>query len=141
VRLRGSCPLAHGILGLVLNYCGNTDEAVREIREALQLEKIYPVWMLAVLATAYRDGGDFGLSISAAKESLRLDEKTRDALLVLCSDYQLAGEHEEARRVAEHVAKQAPDFRLSTYSAMHPYKDAATLGRIVGALREAGLPE
>ncbi len=141
VRLRNSCPLAHGILGMVLNYCGNTDEAIREIRQALQLEKIYPVWMLSVLAVAYRDGGDVTRSISAARESLRLDDKTRDALLVLCSDYQLAGDHEEARRVAGHLTTRAPDFKLSTYSASQPYKDAATLERVVGALRQAGVPE
>jgi len=141
VRLRCSCPLAHGILGMVLNYCGNTDEAIREIRQALQLEKVYPVWMLSVLAVAYRDGGDVSRSISAAKESLRLDDKTRDALLVLCSDYQLAGEHEEARRIAQHLTQRARDFTLSAYSASQPYKDRATLERVVGALRAAGLPE
>jgi TolB-like protein len=141
VKLRESCPLAHGLLGLVLNYCGDARAAIREVREALQLERVYPVWLLTVLAAAYRDSGDVGLSITAAKESLRLDPAERDALLVLCSGCQLAGEREQAKRVSDDIMDCDPAFRLSTYAESQPYKHAASLETVTQALRSAGLPD
>ena len=141
VKLRESCPLAHGLLGLVLNYCGDAGAAIREVRAALQLERVYPVWLLTVLAAAYRDSGDVELSISAVRESLRLDPGERDALLVLCSDYQLAGEHEQAKRVSDDIIDRDPPFRLSTYAESQPYKNAASLESVMQALRDAGLPD
>ncbi len=140
-QLRNSCPLAHGLLGVVLNYSGDARGAVREVREALQLERVYPVWLLTILAAAYRDSGDVGRSISAVKESLRLDPQERDALLVLCSDYQLAGEHDDAKRIADDVMDRDRTFRLSTYAESQPYRDAAPLERVMQALRDAGLPD
>ena len=41
-KLRTSCPLAHGLLGLVLNFCGDPEAAVDSVKEALRLEKVYP---------------------------------------------------------------------------------------------------
>lgn len=141
VRLRESCPLAHGLLGLVLNYCGDATGAIREVRKALQLERIYPVWLLTVLAAAYRESGNIELSISTVKESLRLHPEETDALLVLCSDYQLAGKNEQAKLVSVDFMNHDPTFRLTTYAESQPYKNAETLESVMQALRDAGLPD
>ncbi len=69
VKLRTSCPMAHALLGLVLNFCGDAGLAVKNVREALQLEKVYPTWLIDILAAAYRDCGAVDLSIPAAIES------------------------------------------------------------------------
>ncbi|MBT8489225.1 MAG: hypothetical protein KJO65_10425, partial [Gemmatimonadetes bacterium] len=139
--LRNSCPLAHGVRGLVLNYCGDSTRAVQEVQQALNLERVYPPWLLTWLATAYRDGGQVENSIATARQSLRMDPKERDALLVLCSDYQLAGRSDDARRIADDVRRRDPDFRLATYAEGHPYRDVAVLDRLTAALRAAGLPD
>jgi class 3 adenylate cyclase len=97
VKLRTSCPLAHALLGLVLNFCGDADSAVKSAREALQLERVYPTWLIDILAAAYRDCGEVDLSIPAAEESLRLNPQSNDARLVLCSDYQLSDNHDHFR--------------------------------------------
>lgn len=141
VLLRESCPVAHGVLGLVLNYCGDPQAAVREVREALRLERIYPTWLLTVLATAYRDRGDLDLSISTVRESLRLDPEERDALLVLCSGFGLAGEIDQAKSVADDIMAREPTFQLSAYAATQPYRDREALEPVMDALRKAGLPE
>ena len=125
----------------MLNYCGDSQRAVQEVREALSLEKIYPPWLLTWLAAAYRDGGQVENSIATARQSLRMDPKERDALLVLCSDYQLAGRSDGARRIADDVRETDPHFRLSTYAKGHPYRDEALLDRLTAALRAAGLPD
>jgi class 3 adenylate cyclase len=141
IELRSSCPLAHGLLGLVLNYSGDARAAIKRVREALQLERVYPAWMINVLATAYRDCGEVELSIPAAKESVRLDPQQNDARLILCSDYNLAADHDQARRVAAEIIASDPTFRLSTYAKSQPYKTRAPLERVIEALREAGLPD
>ena len=140
-KLRSSCPLAHGLLGLVLNYCGDAKSAVRSAKEALQLEKVYPAWLIDILAVAYRDCGDVELSIPAAKESLRLNPKNNDARIILCSDYELSNAHGQARRVADEIITSDPAFRLSDYAKSQPYKNPAALDRLIGILREAGLPD
>ena len=140
-RLRSSCPLAHGLLGLVLNYCGDAESAVKSVKQALQLEKVYPVWLIDILAVAYRDCGEVALSIPAAKESLRLNPRNNDARLILCSDYKLAADHDQARRVADEIIASAPTFRLSDYAKSQPYKNPAALDRLMDILREAGLPD
>lgn len=141
VELRTSCPLARGLLGVVRNYYGDSRAAVNDIREALQLERVYPTWLIDVLAAAYRDCGEIDLSISAAKESLRLDPGKNDPRLVLCSDYQLADDHERARDLAAKIVNSDPGFRLSTYARNQPYKDPEMLDRVINSLRKTGLPE
>jgi adenylate cyclase len=141
VELRSSCPLAHGILGLVRNYYGDARAAVKDLRKALQLERVYPTWLIDVLATAYRDCGEVELSISAAKESVRLDPDKNDARLILCSDYQLSADHDQAQRIAEEIIHSDPTFRLSTYAERQPYKNPAPLERVIESLRATGLPE
>jgi adenylate cyclase len=141
VELRASCPLAHGMLGLVLNYNGHARAAVRSIREALHLQRVYPPWMINFLAAAYRDCGDVDMSISAAKESLRLSPEKNDAQLILCSDYEFAADRQKASEVAESIIDSNPTFSLTAYAKSLPYKDPATLDHLIVALREAGLPE
>ncbi len=140
-ELRSSCPLAHGLLGLVFNYCGDAESAVKSVKEALQLEKVYPAWLIDILAAAYRDCGEVELSIPTAKESMRLNPRNIDARLILCSDYNLTAEKDQARRVADEIIASDPAFRLSTYAKSQPYKNPAALEHLIEALREAGLPD
>jgi adenylate cyclase len=141
VELRSSCPLAQGLLGLVLNYSGDAGAAVKSIQRALQLERVYPAWMINILAAAYRDSGNIELSILVAQESVRLDPHKNDARLILCSDYKLAANHEQAQSIADEIIASDPAFRLGTYASSQPYKNSAPLDRVIEALREAGLPD
>ena len=141
VELRSSCPLAHGLLGVVLNYNGDARAAIRSIREALQLQRVYPPWLINFLATAYRDCGEVKLSITAAEESMRLNPNKNEAELILCADYKLAADHAQARSTAEQIIASNPSFSLASYAKSQPYKDPAQLDRVIGALRDAGLPE
>jgi len=140
-ELRASCPLAHGLLGLVLNFCGDAESAVKSVQEALSIEKVYPAWLIDILAAAYRDCGEVELSVPAAKESIRLNPQNNDARLILCSDYALAADQDQARRVADEIIASDPAFRLSTYAKSQPYKNPAARERLIASLREAGLPD
>lgn len=139
--LRTSCPLAHGLLGLVLNFSGDAPSAIRSVKEALRLEKVYPAWLIDILAAAYRDSGDVNLSLPAAKESIRLNPQGNDARLILCSAYALSGQLERAQQVAEEIMATDQAFRLSAYAENLPYKNPRMSERVTGALRQAGLPQ
>lgn len=141
VELRGSCPLANVVRGLVLNYSGDPTSAVRDIREALHLQRVYPPWMINSLAVAYRDSGDIDLSISAANEALRLKPGTSETQLVLCSAYAFGDDPGEARSVANSILGREPSFSLAQYADSIPYKQDDTRNKIIAALRESGLPD
>jgi len=72
---------------------------------------------------------------------MRLDPQKIDAQLVLCSDYALAADQDHARSTADKIMASDPAFSISTYAESQPYKDSTPLDRIIGALRDAGLPE
>jgi TolB-like protein len=141
IGIRPSCSLAHGILASVRNYCGDSLNAIKNVREALLLERIYPPWMINILATAYRDSGKVQLSIPAAREALRLDSQQTEARVILCSDYNLENARDNARQVAQEIIATEPAFRLSAYAEKQPYKYSETLNRVIDGLRDAGLPD
>jgi adenylate cyclase len=141
LRTRPSCSLTHAISADVRNYSGDPIGAIKNAREALLLERIYPPWLINVLATAYRDSGKVRLSIPAAKEGLRIDPRQTEARIILCSDYSLDDSREEGRQIAQEIIAADPRFRLSTYAEKKPYRNAETLQRLIDVLREAGLPE
>ncbi len=74
-------------------------------------------------------------------ESVRLYPQNNDARLILCSNYKLNADHDQARRVADEIIASDPAFRLSAYAKSQPYKNPAALERLIASLREAGLPE
>ncbi len=141
VEIRSNCPLAHGQLAYVQNFCGDPQGAIKSARYALYLERVYPAWLINVLAIAYRDGGEVGLSIPAASEAARLNPQQIDARLILCSDYALLDRVEQAREFAQEIVSLDPAFSIARFGKTQPYKDAAALEHLIVALRKAGLPE
>ena len=141
VAQRLSCPLAIGIFADVLHYCGKSDQAVKQIKKAVRHSRIFPPWMVNVLAQSYRDTGQIIPSVSVAHESLRLDPENLEAHVVLCTNYGLSNSLEDARRVGQEILRIDPSFSTPRYVATQPYKESATLEVIAKALREAGLPD
>jgi hypothetical protein len=94
-----------------------------------------------MLATAYRDVGEIGTSISTAESGLKLDPNDREIKVVLCSDYSLAGQPQRARALARDIISAEPMFSVRSYAGSQPYQDIATLDRLCEGLRQAGLPE
>ena len=131
--------MAHGLLGLVLIYSGDPESAVSSAKEALNLERVYPPWLINILATAYRDCGKIEYSIPAVLESIKHQEGN-EARLILCSDHVRMSKPDEARRVAEEILAADPAFTLSTYAQSQPYKNSATLDNLISSFRSAGLP-
>ncbi len=140
IGYRANCPFAIGQLGVTRTYTGDPDGGIKHAREAMSLRLIQPPTLVNALAIAYRDSGAFDLSIPAAEEAARLDPSFSDALVTQCSDYALGGDAARATQAAQQVLAAAPDFTVAEYARQQPYRDAATLERISGALKTAGLP-
>jgi tetratricopeptide (TPR) repeat protein len=141
VAQRLSCPLAIGIFADVLQYTGKPDQAIKQIKKALGHSRIFPPWMVNVLAQSYRDTGQIIPSVSVAHESLRLDPENLDGHVVLCTDHSLSNSPEDARRAGQEILRIDPSFSIPRYVETQPYKDSASLDVIAKALHEAGLPD
>ncbi|MCK5363045.1 MAG: hypothetical protein KAR22_08765, partial [Gammaproteobacteria bacterium] len=85
--------------------------------------------------------GQIAPSVAVANECLRLDPENLDAHVLLCTDYSMSNSADDARRVAQEILSIKPAFSISAYIETQPYRDNRTLEGIVGALREAGLPD
>jgi class 3 adenylate cyclase/TolB-like protein len=141
VLVRTSCPLARAVHSNVLHFNGQHDRAIKNVKTAVKHARVYPPWMANVLSASYRDSGQIAPSISVANECLRLDPENLDAHVLLCTDYSMSNSADDARRVAQEILSIEPSFSISAYAETQPYKDSKTLQGIVGALRDAGLPE
>ena len=53
----------------------------------------------------------------------------------------MTADHDQAQRVAGEIIANDPAFSLAAYAKGQPYKDPASLERLITALRESGLPE
>jgi TolB-like protein len=137
---RPSCPLANGLLAEVMRFCGKPDQAITRMNEAMKLTRTFPPWMINTLAAALRDNGEIEASIAAANEAARLFPDDLDGLTTLCCDYILSQSMKEARQVAKDIRRCDPSFSIARYAESQPYKDKATLDRIVENLECAGLP-
>ena len=141
VCIRPQCIYANGHLGNILYYYGKPGEAAERVKCAIRNTPAYSPWLVDILAASYKETGQLDNATAAAREALRLKPDDLDARFVLIGAYQSAGRHERAREIAQEVLAIQPDFSLTEWSARQPYREPATLERVVESLRAAGLPE
>jgi TolB-like protein len=130
VAARPSCNGAFAIKSSVLNFLGRPREAIEFAQYAVRLTPVYPAEFPAVLAAAYHDSGRYDEAVAAAEASLRLRQDDIDPLLILAA----------ARGVAAKVQDLDRSFHLAEFAETQPYRNPLDLERLLGRLREAGLP-
>ena len=140
LEIRPNCPMANFNLANILHYCGHSDEAVEVMEEAIRISPVHPSWFQSGLAAAYRGIGEVEKSIDAAKMGVKINSTDLDAHLILCGDYMISGFLEEAKSLAREIIELDPKFSLDKYADTQPYKNEATLNRLIDELREVGLP-
>jgi adenylate cyclase len=141
VERRPNCPTANSYLANVLHYCGRPAEAITKLKEAIRITPVYPPWYMSLLAAAYRESGQLGPSMTAARHAIRLNDRDLEPRLILCSDQVLAGQSQQARQMAQEIVALDPTFSTASYVASQPYKEEESLKRLTESLRAAGLPE
>ncbi len=139
-EIRPNCPTANSTLANILHYCGHSNEAVEIMEEAIRISPMHPSWFQSGLAAAYREIGEVDKSIDAAKKGVQINSKDIDAHVILCGDYKFSGLLEDAKNSAREIINLDPHFSLDKYADTQPYKNEATLNRLIDDLREVGLP-
>ena len=139
--------LAHGpnwfssyaSLGRFLNYAGRPEEAIGFAEQARRFSPRTPIYYLPVLGQAYYLTGRYEEAITALKKVLALNPNQIDAHLGLAASYGEFGQEAEAQAEVAEARRISPNFSLEGSRQRLPYKDPATLERVLAALRKAGL--
>jgi tetratricopeptide (TPR) repeat protein len=92
---------SHGTLFGALMVARRYDESIAQIKKSLEMHKVYGSY--ALLGNAYAGKGDYGASIIAYKEAIRLGSKQTYHLICLGAAYAGAGEREKARAVLKQL--------------------------------------
>jgi adenylate cyclase len=139
VSARPSCPSAYSLKASVLIYLGRASEAIEHAQYALRLTPVHPPMHSAILASALYGSQRYEAAITAAKTAIELDESLVDPYLFLSAASVVLDRVEEARRAAQKVLDLKPDFSLSEFAEVQPYKEQKDLDGLIDQLRSAGL--
>jgi TolB-like protein len=117
---------------------GRTGEGLEHIRKAFRLNPFPASWYYLALGQAQYALRDY----EAAIETLSRDETYRtSSRRFLAASLAQLGRLDEARAEADLFLVGNPDFTISHWAAMEPFRDAATRDHFVDGCRKAGLPE
>ena len=141
VTLDPNDAVGHAWLAEILTLSGRPGDAFAPIQKALRLDpqsSTVPRW---TLAHAYYQSGRHDQAAKALQEVAALNPRFQPARLILVSAYAETGRDEEARAEAGEIMKLWPDISLAAREKRWPFKNRATLERIMVNCRNAGLPE
>jgi adenylate cyclase len=130
---------SYASLGRFLNYAGRPEEAIGFAERARRFSPRTPIYDLPVFGQAYYLTGQYEEAITALKKVLALYPNQIDAHLGLAASYSESGQEAEAQAEVAEVLRISPNFSLEGSRQRLPYKDPATLERVLAALRKAGL--
>jgi class 3 adenylate cyclase/TolB-like protein len=138
VSARPSCPASFAMMADILNYLGESGEAIEHAQHAFRLSPIHPQIFPAVLASAYHGAGRYEDAMVAAKGAIELDPTKIEPYLILTACAVVLGQAKEAQRAAREVLALKPGFSLDVFAGTQPYKDPEHLDRLVDQLKSAG---
>jgi tetratricopeptide (TPR) repeat protein len=125
------------MLAYTYTYSGEPETAIDWVRQAIRNRPYPPNWYHWVLSRAYRLAGK---AKEASRELLASDAGTTDVSLVeliLC--HAEMNRPHEARLAAQQLLALSPEFSISRFALLAPYKDPQQAERERGVLRKAGL--
>jgi adenylate cyclase len=140
VSLSPSTSETVGWLGFCLNYMGRRDEAIEVLKRALRLDPFPPTTVILFMGVTYRDAERYDEAIETCGRIISIEPDFLFAHTCLASAYSLSGRDEEARAEAAEVLRINPNFTLKNLARM-PYRNPEDLERMLGSLRDAGLPD
>jgi TolB-like protein len=139
VLARPSCDLSYVAKANILNYLGQSTEAIDLAKFAIRLAPVYPPFFQQTLAAAFYGSGQYEEAIDSAKKVLESDNDNVDALLILAGANAALDQQEEASQAAAKIKRITPDFSLKKYAETQPYRDPKVLDQVTSMLQMAGL--
>ncbi len=143
VELQPSDADAHAFLGITLSFAGEGEEAVKAAESALRLDPQFKSGpYLNLLGISQFIAGRYSEAIEAYRRNVAQGGPMGAPMLhPWAAAYVAVGRMEEARDTANELLKFFPEFSLKRYRMLHIYKREEDSRRLVGYLRQAGLPE
>ena len=136
-----NCAVAWARSGTTLAYMGRGDEALHRVNNALRLSPFDPLdyAFYTTNGTAALVAGRVDEAVAWLAKARRRNEGYRAAFRLQIAALAMAGELEEARELAVEFMQMEPAFHVGAFGSWYPLTEPH-LGRMLDALRQAGLP-
>ncbi|MDR3530090.1 MAG: adenylate/guanylate cyclase domain-containing protein [Rhodopila sp.] len=137
-----SCAWAWGYSSLTRGYLGDIATSIARAERAVRLSPLGAdsFWLEHYLSQAYYLGGRYDDAIGWGRMSAAHAGANTSNLRCLIASLVAAGEVDEARKLAQHLLRLVPTFRLATFRARTPLPgDVRDL--FSERLRRAGVPD
>jgi adenylate cyclase len=141
VELSPNSAESNFVYGMVLSLATRYDEAIPILKKAIRLNPVKPINYLNQLAAAYLHTKQYEKAIPLWNQTIERNPDYYYAHLLLTVAYQLTGKADKARESAAELMRVRPKFSVSMLEKRAISSDRESKERILGALREAGLPE
>jgi adenylate cyclase len=141
LRERPSCQAAYGLRANILNYYGRPLDAIPLAKQSIRLSPVAQTFFPEVLATSCYLAGRFEEAIATAHQTLELAPDSLNARVVLAASLVETGRLDAAREAAREILAMDPGFTIERFAGSQPYRDPATLARLVDSARTAGLDD
>jgi adenylate cyclase len=137
-----SCAWAWAYSGLTCGYLGDITTAIARTERAVRLSPIGAdsFWLEHYLSQSYYMAGRYEDAIGWGRMSAAHAGANTSNLRVLVAALVADGEMDEARKVAQHLMRLVPTFRLTTYRARTPLRGEVR-DQLIDRLRQAGVPD
>jgi adenylate cyclase len=129
------------VFAVILNKCGQSERAIEQIRKAIRLCPVYPLWFLSALGQVLRVLGRTEEAIGAYTEMIKRYPDSLEGQVGLAEILGRAGRMTAAKKAAAEVLRINPEFSISEYVGNLSYRDSTEITRFEEGLRKAGLPE
>lgn len=121
-----------------LQYIEREMEGIDLVRKAMRLNPFYPDWYWNIMGRCWHAMGRYADAVDAF-ERIEIPPFWVNAYLAACN--QQLGRIDRAKLHRNRTLEEYPGFRISEYSRLFPYRNAAIRERLLDTLRTAGLPD
>ena len=140
IRLNPNNADARAVRAIILNFCGDPEEALAEITQAIRHNPNHPHWYLVAMGRALFMLKRYEEAIPHLERLGNAGEDIATWKTLLAATYMAVGREAEAREQVDRALEQLPELTIDTVLTLIPIQDQEVVDRLTGFLREAGLP-
>jgi TolB-like protein/class 3 adenylate cyclase len=141
IDLNPNFAAAHGYLGWALAFDGQSEQAIKHLKEAIRMSPHDPQNAIfnTGLAIAHYLAGRFAEALEYSQETLQQRSAFTAGHRIHCASLAQAGQIAEAREALAALKEVHPDLSVAWIESNVPYT-AAPMAQFVEGMRKAGLP-
>ncbi len=139
VALNPSFAEGYGMLALIYNHVGRSEEAVACVDRAMALDPLANDMLLHFQGQGLYQIGRYEDAIRVLKRRIERNPETDASRALLAAAYGQLGRVEEAREAWRGLMRVNPDYSVEQRRKVLPYKNAEDFEPFVEGLRKAGL--